>query len=156
MIIKIADKFRRELYRVFHPSIWGKNTQINGIPRIYDINHLELGRNVSVNEGCVLQCYGGLQIGNNVTISDGAKILTRSLDISDYSANASCVNREHVDKPVTIGDGTWIAVNAVILPGVNIPSNCIIAANSVVTRSLDEDNCLYAGVPARKIRELRK
>ena len=74
MIGKIFDKIIRELYRLFHPQIWGKQLQINGIPRIYDIKNLTLGKNVSVNTGCVLQSYGGIKIGNNVTISDGAKV----------------------------------------------------------------------------------
>ena len=88
MIIRIFDKMMRELYRLFHPQLWGHHMQINGIPRIYGIEKLKLGQNVSVNAGCVLQCYGKLTIGNNVTVSDGAKILTRSLRTDGYAANA--------------------------------------------------------------------
>ena len=152
MLIRLVDKFQRELYRLFHPVLWGKNIQINGIPRIYDIKHLKIGRNVSINTGCVLQCYGGLEIGDNVTISDGAKILTRSLDMKNYMDNASKTERDHVDKKVIIGSGTWIASNAIILPGVSIASNCIIAAGGVVSRCITENNSLFAGVPAKRLR----
>lgn len=156
MIIKVIDKLQRELYRLFHPKLWGKNLQINGLPKIYDIKHLRLGRNVSINTGCVLQCYGGLEIGNNVTISDGAKILTRSLDTKNYIDNAIKDERDHVDRKVVIGSGTWIAANALILPGVSIAPNCIIAAGGVVSRSIAEDNSLYAGVPAKRLKGLNE
>lgn len=154
MIGKIFDKIIRELYRLFHPQIWGKQLQINGIPRIYDIKNLTLGKNVSVNTGCVLQSYGGIKIGNNVTISDGAKVLTRSLETNNYIDNAKKNERDHLDAPIAIGEGTWIAANAIILSGVSIPKNCIIAAGAVVTRSLVEEGCIYAGVPAKKIKVL--
>ena len=154
ILIKIFGKIARELYRLLHPSLWGKNLQINGIPRIYDIKGLKLGKNVSINSGCVLQCYGGLTIENNVTISDGVKILTRSLDIRDYKTNALLPKRDHVDSHVKIGLGVWIAANAIILPGVSIANYCIIAAGSIVTRSIEREGYIYAGVPAKPIRKL--
>ena len=49
---------------------------------------------------------------------------------------------------------TWIASNATILPGVVIPSNCIIAAGAVVANSLTDENALYGGNPARFIKFL--
>lgn len=153
MLIKIFDKLLRELYRLFHPQLWGHNLQINGIPHIYDIKKLKIGQNVSINAGCVLQCYGGLIIDNNVTISDGAKILTRSLRTTNYIENASKRERDHMEKEIEIGDGVWIAANAIILPGVVIKKNSIIAAGAVVTNDVDE-NSIYAGVPAKKIKTI--
>lgn len=152
---RIIDKTLRELYRLFHPALWGKKLQINGIPRIYDISKLSIGRNVSVNSGCVIQCYGGLKIGDNVTISDGAKILTRSLDIADYQVNSQKPIREHTDGPVYIEDGVWIAANSLVLPGVHIAKGCVIAAGSVVTSSIEEEYSLYGGAPSKRIRCLR-
>ncbi len=154
ILIRVVDKVIRELYLFFHPRLWGKNFQLNGIPRIYDIKHLRVGKNVSINSGCVLQCYGGLEVGDNVTISAGAKILTRGLDIESYIQNANKSERDHIDKAVSIERGTWIATNAIILPGVHIATNCIIAAGAVVTKDALEKDSLYAGVPARQIRKL--
>lgn len=153
---KIIDKCLRELYRLFHPLLWGKKLQINGIPRIYDIEKLSLGKNVSINTGCVLQCYGGLTIGDNVTISDGAKILTRSLNIDNYLENSDKIERDHSDQSVKVEDGVWIATNAVVLPGVHIAKKCVIAAGAVVTNDLLEEECIYGGVPAKKIRKLER
>ncbi|WP_424977190.1 acyltransferase [Labedella endophytica] len=54
---------------------------------------------------------------------------------------------------VTIATGVWIGSGATVLPGLSVGQGCMIAAGSVVTRDC-EDNGLYAGVPARRIREL--
>lgn len=56
-------------------------------------------------------------------------------------------------KPVTIGNDVWIGGNCTILPGVTIGNNVIVAAGAVVTKDVP-DNCVVAGVPARKIKEL--
>ena len=57
---KLLSKLYRELYRLFHPRIWGKRLQINGIPYIVGSENLILGFDVSINEKCYLQCSGGL------------------------------------------------------------------------------------------------
>jgi len=56
-------------------------------------------------------------------------------------------------QPITVGDGCWIGARAVILPGVTIGEGCVIAAGAVVHRDC-APNSLYAGVPARRIKEL--
>lgn len=55
--------------------------------------------------------------------------------------------------PITVGDGTWIGANAVIMPGITIGPGCVIGAGAVVTRDC-EPNGLYVGVPARRVRDL--
>lgn len=154
MIYKIYSKICREIYRLKHPSLWGKRLQINGIPKISNYSKLKLGRDVSLNENCVFQCRGGISIGNRVTISRGVTILTQGLKADDYINNSHKRYREHEEKPVIIEEGTWIAANVTILPGTKIARECIVAAGAVVTCSLKEAGCLYAGIPARKIRKL--
>ncbi|MBR1536811.1 MAG: hypothetical protein IJ630_07725 [Treponema sp.] len=46
----------------------------------------------------------------------------------------------------------WIGANVTILDGVTVASGCVLAAGSVVTKST-EPNGVYAGVPARRIKE---
>ena len=57
------------------------------------------------------------------------------------------------DRPVTIGSGCWIGVGATILPGATIGPGCIVAGGAVVVSDC-APNGLYAGVPARRIRDL--
>ncbi len=154
-IKQVISKLLRELYRFCSPCFWNKRLQINGIPRIYGKENLKLGFDVSLNENVVLQCSGGVTLGDRVTISRGVTILTSSLDTTDYLKNANRQYREHVTEHVKIGTGTWIASNVTICPGVEIAENCIVAAGSVVPKSLDKPGYLYGGVPAKPIKPLR-
>jgi len=55
--------------------------------------------------------------------------------------------------PVNISDNVWIGMNAVILKGVTIGENSVVAAGSVVTKSV-EPNTVVAGNPAVVVRQL--
>ena len=55
--------------------------------------------------------------------------------------------------PIDIQDGCWIGANSIILPGTIIKQGCVIAAGSVVKGECNA-NCLYAGIPAYKKKEL--
>jgi len=57
------------------------------------------------------------------------------------------------ERPVSIGDGSWLGHGSVVLPGARIGKHVVVAANSVVTGVLP-DNCVAAGVPARVIKQL--
>ncbi len=57
--------------------------------------------------------------------------------------------------PVVLMEGCWIGIGAVILPGVTVGRNAIVAANAVVTRDVP-DRVIVGGVPARLIREVAK
>jgi len=53
--------------------------------------------------------------------------------------------------PMTIGDGTWLGENVCVL-GVSIGKNCVIGANSVVTKEIP-DYSVAVGAPARIIKK---
>ena len=53
--------------------------------------------------------------------------------------------------PIIIGENTWIGKNSLILKGVEIKKNSIVAANSVVTKSVDQ-NCIVAGNTAKIVK----
>lgn len=53
--------------------------------------------------------------------------------------------------PIYIGENTWIGKNSLILKGVTIENNSIVAANSVVTKNIPE-NCIVAGNPAKVVK----
>ena len=56
-------------------------------------------------------------------------------------------------KPVHIGNDVWVGGSAIILPGVTIGNNVIIAAGSIVTKDIP-DNVIVAGNPAKIMKEL--
>ncbi|MBP3367307.1 MAG: hypothetical protein J6K96_10035 [Treponema sp.] len=51
-----------------------------------------------------------------------------------------------------IGDNVNMGVHSIVIGNIKIADNCVIGAGAVVTKST-EPNCVYAGVPARKIKE---
>lgn len=55
--------------------------------------------------------------------------------------------------PITIGNRVWIGGNSVVLPGITIGDDVIVAAGSVVTKDVPS-NWIVGGNPARKIREI--
>ena len=54
--------------------------------------------------------------------------------------------------PVVIGENVWICLGAIILKGIKIGSNSVIASGSVVTKDVSQ-NCVVGGNPARLLKE---
>lgn len=116
---------------------------------------------IIIGEKCSIGEYNHLSSINNITIGDG--LLTgRFVIISDNSHGRFSAEdlriipgqRELFSKGgIVIGNNCWIGDKATILGGVTIGNNVIVAANSVVTKSIP-DNCIVAGVPAKIIKQL--
>jgi maltose O-acetyltransferase len=112
-------------------------------------NKITLGNGVFINSRCLLDDNDYITIESNVSIAPGVKIITGTHLIGKETNRAG----KHTHAPVKIGLGSWIGVNATILPGVTIASGCIIAAGSVVTNDTIP-NGMYAGVPAKRFKNL--
>lgn len=59
----------------------------------------------------------------------------------------------HEAQPIVVGDGCWIGVGAIVMPGVTLAPGCVIGAGAVVVADT-EPHGVYAGVPARRRRDL--
>ena len=112
---------------------------------------ISIGAASYVNLDLLVDGLAPVAIGRNVRIGPGVKILTGTHEITaDPKGRAS---RVAVHRAVRIGDGVWLGANVVVLPGVSVAEGCVVAAGAVVARST-EANGLYAGVPARRMRDL--
>lgn len=90
-----------------------------------------------------------LSIGDDVMIANNVQIRTSdSHTIYDISTNEILNHCQNIE----IGNHVWISQNCMICKGVKIADNCVIGANSLVTRSCSDSNSIYAGTPAKKIR----
>lgn len=65
--------------------------------------------------------------------------------------NSAVVAKGSSDEVPFIGNGVVIGVGAVIVGGISVVNNVAIGANSVVTKSINEENVAVAGIPARKV-----
>ncbi len=107
---------------------------------------LVIGDDVFVNQGCSIVALHRISIGDNCLIGEFTSILD-----TDFHELASGMGVR--TGAVEIGRNVFIGRNCILLPGVSIGDNSVIGAGSVVTRSVPA-NCVFAGNPARQIREL--
>ncbi len=99
-----------------------------------DNERIVVGENSNVQEGCILHTDPGypLTIGNNVTVGHQAML-------------HGC----------SIGEGSLIGIQAVILNNAKIGKNCLVGAGALVTEGKEfPDNSLIVGAPAKAVRTL--
>ncbi|RZJ33843.1 MAG: gamma carbonic anhydrase family protein [Flavobacterium sp.] len=112
-------------------SVWF-NTVIRG-----DVHFIEIGNKVNIQDGAIIHCTYQKHptiIGNNVSIGHNAIV-------------HGC----------TIEDNVLIGMGAIVMDNCVIRSNSIIAAGAVVTQNtIVESGSIYAGVPAKKVKDLNE
>ena len=135
----IIIRFIKKIYWFFYKKLHGfenylrkKGVKIGDNPNIYS--------DISTTESYLIT------IGNNVTISNGVQLVTH-----DNSVCKIIENVKDVFGKITIGDNCFIGAKTTILYGVTLPKNTIVAAGSVVTRSVGEEGKIIGGNPARII-----
>lgn len=108
---------------------------------LYRLQGMKIGRNVFIGMDCFIddQLPHLIKIEDNVTIS--------------FRAILAVHGHHNKVSAIRIKRNAWIGTNAVILQGVNIGENSIIAAGAVVNKDVD-DNTLVGGVPAKKIKNV--
>jgi acetyltransferase-like isoleucine patch superfamily enzyme len=107
-----------------------------------------IGRNLFVNQNCTFYDLGGLDIADDVLIGPGVSLLTSGHPLEPSQRRASVVAH-----PIAIRNNVWIAAGAIVLGGVTVGENSVVAAGSVVTRDVPP-NTLVAGNPARVLRSI--
>lgn len=114
-------------------SIWF-NAVLRG-----DVNTITIGDRTNIQDGAVIH-----------TLYDGSPHPSQTHIGSDVSVGHNAVIHGGI-----IGDNCLIGMGAIVLDNAEIPSGCIIAAGALVLSNAKlEPDSLYAGVPARKIREV--
>lgn len=125
---------------------------------------IEVGKNTAINGGTILSIASNLKIGDNVLISYDCLI-------SDHNGHSLDCEIRKLDLPlllsgktkswtdvkiedVTIENNVWIGAKSVILKGVKIRENSIVAAGAVVTKSFPP-NSIIGGNPAKLIGEIK-
>ena len=110
-------------------SIWF-NTVVRG-----DVHYIKIGNKVNIQDGAVIHCTyqkAPTNVGNNVSIGHNALV-------------HGC----------TIHDNVLVGMGAIVMDGVVVESNSVIAAGAVVLEGTHiESGSIYAGVPAKKVKEL--
>lgn len=107
---------------------------------------LILGRSAGITSRHFIDCNGGVYIGDFTTVAGiRSQILTHSIDVYNNRQDA---------KPVKIGRYCFLGTGCILLPGSVLPDYSILGAGSVLPKKLDKAGCLYAGSPAKFVKEL--
>jgi acetyltransferase-like isoleucine patch superfamily enzyme len=116
----------------------------------------KVGKKVYVGNGLLITMFNAktecdLIIGHRVAIAPRVTLVLAS------DANWSRLNEiiPPVKGKIVLGNDCWIGTGAIILPNVNVGEMSIVAAGSVVTKSV-APYTVVSGIPARQLKELRK
>lgn len=113
---------------------------------------IKIGNNVNIEQNVHIVARYLVQIGNNVTITGGCSIVDVIHPYDEINTEHKIGDRiSQGAHPVYIGDDSFVGYGAHISPNVRVGKNCIIGANSVVTKDVP-DYCVVAGAPARIIK----
>ncbi|WP_319526440.1 acyltransferase [uncultured Desulfosarcina sp.] len=100
--------------------------------------------------GTVISAAESISIGKNVLCGANVTITDTNWH---HIVQSICQDTPVLTDAVTICDNVWLAMNVIVLKGVRIGPNSVVAANSVVTRDIPE-NVLAAGQPAKIIKQI--
>jgi maltose O-acetyltransferase len=144
---------RMKLYRWagfdFAKSSWvGSSVRLMGSStNFYD--NLVVGSGSGISNHVTINLDGKVTIGSNVNVSPHVLIYTASHAVGLGSSRMS--DRHALS--VTIEDGAWIRLGAIIAPGVSVGAGSIVATGAVVLNDVPP-NTYVEGNPARVVREL--
>ena len=141
-----------------HEPVIGENTFLAETATL--LGDVTIGHDCSIWYGAVLRGdVNTITIGDRTNIQDGAVIHT----LYDGSKHPS---QTHIGNDVSVGhnatihgatieDGCLIGMGSTILDNAHVPSGCIIAAGALVLSGAQlEPNSVYAGVPAKKVKDV--
>lgn len=112
---------------------------------------LSIGNKTGFN-GVLIYAANSVTIGNNVKVGGGTRIFDTDFHPLDFHERR-IYGRTGKSAPIKIEDDVFIGAGCIILKGVTIGARSIVAAGSVVSRSIPSDE-IWGGNPAKLIRKL--
>lgn len=143
------EKNRR---RVILNELLGSSTPLTFIEPTFRCDYglnIHLRGLTVVNFNCVFLDTSPINIGKNCFIAPNVVLACSSHPLDSEERNAGYL----ISKPINIGENVWIGANTTIIGGVDIGSNVVIGAGSVVNRSIP-DNVVAVGNPCKVLRPI--
>lgn len=154
----------------------GKNVLISRFARFYDVENIEIGSNVRIDDFCLLS--GKIKLGNYIHISAFSALYGKfGIEMEDYSGlSPRCTVFSATDDfsgdfmigpmidtkytnvqggKVQIGKYSQLGCNCVVMPNVSISEGVAVGAMSLVIKNLDAWK-IYKGIPASCYKERSK
>ncbi len=137
----IDSKYERTIWEVNgRIIIAGKHICIGRGNRLSISGECTFGDNVNITGKSTIICHDSIQFGNNDLIS--WDVLIMDTDYHDiYNNKGEIINKE---SGIIIDDNVWIGCRSAILKGSYVAANNIIAAGSIVSGTLNKQDCVYS------------
>lgn len=128
----------------------GSYLQQAGICMDFDGNSVLIGRR------CIFSLRNHFSACEGRTISFGDDCLT-SADIHCRTTDSHTIlnsagERINFAKDIAVGNHVWLGANVALLKGAKIGDDSVVSYGSIVTKPIDETNCIIAGVPAKIVK----
>ena len=147
-----------DLMEMGEQSSIGRKNWITGFTSFCDSRHfahqpgrkseLVLGEHSAITKNHHIDCTSPVRIGRFVTVGGYySQILTHAVDLIESRQDSS---------PIEIGDYSFVGTNVVILGGAVLPAYSMLGAKSLLNKAYQEEYQLYAGMPARPLKEIPK
>jgi len=127
---------------------------------------IKVGERVALANAILNVSSGSITLGDRTILSHGVMLITGRHDFVDGKRASLPAKRDdgswgggEAEVPssgydITVGEGVWVGVGAIVLGGVDVGSHSIVAAGAVVTKSFPVHSVI-AGVPGRRIGDTR-
>lgn len=142
--------FKRALLRWAGLSI-GEGARICSSARFFSSGSIAIGARAWI--GHDVRVFGGdsaIEIGADVDLAPRVTLVGGS---HEQGAPGQRAAGPGISAPIRIGDRSWIGAGAIVLGGVTVGQEAIVAAGAVVTHNVP-DRTKVGGVPARALRSL--
>lgn len=164
LVYRTLDVFRRGFNKLLiEPgmkkgfSSCGEMVKIGAGCELKPLNNIAVGNHTEIGPRALFwTTRAKMHIGDNVIFGPGVTIITGDHPTNVVGRSINSIKESEkpldCDQDVVIDNDVWIGCNSTILKGVHIHEGAVVAAGSVVTRSIPSYE-IWGGVPAKKIKD---
>lgn len=139
----ILTRAKPSILRLFGARI-GRGVVIKPHVRVKFPWRLAIGDHCWIGQGSWIDNIADVTIGDHVCISQNSYLCTGNHDHRRKTFDL-------IARPISVENGAWVAASSLLLAGVTVGANAVVAAGSVVTRDVAAET-MVGGNPARPIK----
>jgi maltose O-acetyltransferase len=145
----IALFFTDNVFGIKNLGACGESTNVRPSASLAYSQNIYLGKNVHVQRNVYIWAgkNSKITVGDNTIIGPGSFITS---DNHGLKKDQLIRDQDGFEQDINIGSDVWLGAYSIVLPGVEIGSGVVVAAGSVVTKSVTPYT-IVGGVPAKKI-----
>lgn len=115
----------------------------------WGLKNVHVGKRCFFNFNTIFVDDAEIFFGDDVLVGPGCQFVTAEHPLSPSQRR----KKMQYNKPIHVGNNVWLGAGAIVLPGVTIGDDSVVAAGAVVTKDVPA-NVVVAGVPARVIKTI--